>query len=68
MPGLYPGRARHIHVNVQAPDQPVLTTQLYFPSEADNAADGIFDEALVMDVGSASDGKAATFDFVLDLG
>ena len=36
--GLYPGRTRHIHVKVQAPDEPVLTTQLYFPGEPGNAA------------------------------
>ncbi len=30
MPGLYPGRTRHIHVKVQAPGGPILTTQLYF--------------------------------------
>jgi protocatechuate 3,4-dioxygenase beta subunit len=34
VPGLYPGRTRHIHVKVQAPNQPILTTQLYFPGEA----------------------------------
>ncbi len=67
-PGLYPGRTRHIHVNVQAPDQRVLTTQLYFPGEAANARDGFFDDALLMDEGSGADGKAAAFDFVLDLG
>src|SRR5439155_4296235 len=31
MPGLYPGRTLHIHVKVQAPNGPVLTTQLFFP-------------------------------------
>ncbi|HMO54725.1 MAG TPA: hypothetical protein PJ994_09490, partial [Tepidiformaceae bacterium] len=31
VPGLYPGRTRHIHVKVQAPNERVLTTQLYFP-------------------------------------
>jgi protocatechuate 3,4-dioxygenase beta subunit len=68
VPGLYPGRTRHIHVRVQAPDQPVLTTQLYFPNEPGNAADGIFRPELVMDVQDTSEGKAATFDFVLQLG
>jgi protocatechuate 3,4-dioxygenase beta subunit len=29
-PALYPGRARHYHVNMQAPEHPVLTTQLIF--------------------------------------
>ncbi len=64
VPGLYPGRTRHIHVKVQAPNQPVLTTQLYFPNEPDNANDGIFNPALVMDV----QGGQAAFNFVLDAG
>lgn len=68
LPGLYPGRTRHIHVNVQAPDQPVLTTQLYFPGESANDTDGIYDSALLMDVQNAADGQAAAFDFVLDIG
>lgn len=65
VPGLYPGRTRHIHVKVQSPNGPVLTTQLYFPGEARNATDGIFSSALLMNVQDASDGRAATFDFVL---
>ncbi len=67
VPGLYPGRTRHIHVKVQAPNQPVLTTQLYFPGEPSNARDGIYDASLEMDVKDASDGKAATFTFVLNM-
>ncbi|CCH28847.1 dioxygenase [Actinosynnema sp. NPDC047251] len=31
IPNEYPGRTPHIHVKVQAPRGPVLTTQLYFP-------------------------------------
>src|SRR5687768_4781770 len=46
LPGEYPGRTRHIHVKVQAPNERVLTTQLYFPGEARNASDRIFDESL----------------------
>jgi protocatechuate 3,4-dioxygenase beta subunit len=65
VPGLYPGRTRHIHVMAQAPNQPVLTTQLYFPDEPANASDGIFDPALVMDVQDADDGEVAYFTFVL---
>ena len=34
VPGLYPGRTKHIHVKVQAPHEPVLTTQLFFPGVA----------------------------------
>jgi protocatechuate 3,4-dioxygenase beta subunit len=66
-PGLYPGRTRHIHVKVQAPNQPVLTTQLYFPDEPANINDGIFNPVLVMDVQQAGDGKVAAFDFVLEV-
>jgi protocatechuate 3,4-dioxygenase beta subunit len=65
LPGLYPGRTRHIHVMAQAPNQPVLTTQLYFPDEPANASDGIFNSALVMDVQDADEGEVAYFTFVL---
>jgi protocatechuate 3,4-dioxygenase beta subunit len=39
LPGLYPGRTRHFHLRDQAPNGPVLTTQLYFPGEPANAGD-----------------------------
>ncbi len=68
MPALYPGRTRHYHVKVQAPDRPVLTTQLYFPAdEAANRRDGLFRPALLMRMAEAGDGLAARFDFVLDM-
>jgi Dioxygenase len=63
VPGQYPGRTRHIHVKAQAPDGPVLTTQLYFPGEAANAGDGIFREELLLTM----DGdRQASFTFVLE--
>ena len=68
VPGLYPGRTRHIHVIAQAPNQPPLTTQLYFPDEPTNAQDGIFDPALVVDAQDADDGELAFFTFVLTEG
>jgi protocatechuate 3,4-dioxygenase beta subunit len=68
VPGIYVGRTRHYHVRVQAPNRPVLTTQLYFPGETVNATDPIFSRDLVMRVSDAGSVKAATFDFVLDLG
>ncbi|HEX8053027.1 MAG TPA: hypothetical protein VF517_08535 [Thermoleophilaceae bacterium] len=61
VPGLYTGRTRHVHVKVQRPHGEVLTTQLYFPGEAQNAQDGIFEEALLMEV----QGSRARYDFVL---
>ena len=67
VPGLYPGRTRHLHVKVQAPRSQVLTTQLYFPGEAQNDGDGIFDPALVMRVGGSGGRRRAAFDFVLDV-
>jgi protocatechuate 3,4-dioxygenase beta subunit len=65
VPGVYTGRTRHIHVKVQAPGGQVLTTQLYFPGEAQNRRDGIFDERLVVDARDVGGGKEASFDFVL---
>ena len=67
VPGLYPGRTRHIHVKVQAPDGPELTTQLYFPDAPANDADGIFDPSLVVDmVDDGTRDKLAFFTFVLE--
>lgn len=62
VPGLYPGRTRHIHVKVQAPNSPVLTTQLYFPGEPQNASDGIYRQECLIDL----DGSNGTFTFVLN--
>jgi protocatechuate 3,4-dioxygenase beta subunit len=67
VPGLYPGRTRHIHVKVQAPSKPILTTQLYFPGEARNTRDGIFHSALVMKIAAEKARRAGLFNFVLDL-
>jgi protocatechuate 3,4-dioxygenase beta subunit len=68
LPALYPGRTRHYHVKVQAPQRPVLTTQLYFPAdEAANRRDGLFRRELLMRMAEAGDGLAARFDFVLDM-
>jgi len=67
IPGIYTGRTRHIHVKVQAPNRPVLTTQLYFPNEPGNARDGIFNASLIIeDYRDASGGKTGSFSFVLN--
>ncbi len=66
VPGLYPGRTKHIHVKVQPRGGSILTTQLYFPGVARNRSDSIFRVALLVHnwrkVGSS---RAARFDFVL---
>jgi len=68
VPGLYLGRTKHIHVKVQAQNEPVLTTQLFFPGVAANRSDGIFDTACLVKRWRLSQGRRlATFDFVLDV-
>lgn len=67
LPAIYSGRTRHYHVKVQAPQQPMLTTQLYFPDEPTNRRDGLFRRELVMRMAEAGDGLSARFDFVLDM-
>lgn len=68
VPGLYPGRTRHFHVIAQAPNRPVLTTQLYFPGEPGNKKDAIFNPKLLIALRDSAGVKAASFDFVLDVG
>jgi protocatechuate 3,4-dioxygenase beta subunit len=68
VPGIYPGRTRHFHVRVQAPNRPALTTQLYFPGEPANKRDSIFHPKLVIALRDSAGAQAAHFDFVLDLG
>jgi protocatechuate 3,4-dioxygenase beta subunit len=66
VPGLYPGRTKHIHVKVQARGGSILTTQLYFPVVARNRSDSIFrSELLVRNWRKVGSRRAARFDFVL---
>jgi protocatechuate 3,4-dioxygenase beta subunit len=67
VPGLYPGRTEHIHVKVQAPGGPVITTQLFMPDVTQNDADGIYNPALVMTVKETGDGLQAGFNFVVNV-
>jgi protocatechuate 3,4-dioxygenase beta subunit len=66
LPGLYPGRTRHIHVKVRTPAGTALTTQIYFPGEPRNQSDGLFNAALLADLRDGVDGKVATFTFIID--
>ena len=68
VPGLYPGRTKHIHVKVQAPRKAVLTTQLFFPGVAGNRSDGIFTSECLISGWKLVNGRLiGRFDFVLDL-
>ncbi|GAB4193584.1 MAG: intradiol ring-cleavage dioxygenase [Thalassobaculales bacterium] len=65
IPGHYPGRTRHFHVKLTAPDGRRLTTQLYFPGEPGNQRDRIFDARLLMTLAEEGGRQTARFDFVL---
>ena len=65
VPGLYPGRTRHIHVRVQRPNGRILTTQLYFPEEPGNRRDGIYDKRLLMKIAEKEGVQKGAFNFVL---
>jgi protocatechuate 3,4-dioxygenase beta subunit len=67
VPGGYVGRARHIHVKVQAPGGRVLTTQIYFPGDGANQRDRLFRKELLIRTAKAAGWLAGRFDFVLDM-
>ena len=62
-PALYPGRARHIHVKVQAPGRRILTTQLYFPGDA---RDSLWRKELEVAMEQRPQGRLAAFQFIVD--
>jgi protocatechuate 3,4-dioxygenase beta subunit len=63
-PAEYPGRARHVHVNVQAPGKRILTTQLYFPGDQ---RDGLYRDSLVIRVARKEPKRIeGSFDFVVE--
>jgi protocatechuate 3,4-dioxygenase beta subunit len=66
VPGIYVGRTRHIHVKVQPRGGRVLTTQLYFPGEAQNRSDGLFRKELLVRTAKNQGWLAGRFDFVID--
>ena len=66
VPAPYPGRPPHIHVKVNAPGGPVLTTQIYFEGQPGNESDALVRPSLIVPLTEAAGGgKAATFNFVL---
>jgi protocatechuate 3,4-dioxygenase beta subunit len=67
MPAEYATRTPHIHVRVQAPSRPALTTQLYFPDQPRNARDFLYRPELLMRIAPAAGDPQGRFDFVLDM-
>ncbi|MGD1865117.1 MAG: hypothetical protein ACFB0D_11225 [Phormidesmis sp.] len=69
IPGIYPGRTRHFHVKVQVANQTPITTQLYFPEEALNGRDGLFQPELLIAMNNPQAAEQteqqAEFDFVV---
>ena len=65
VPGIYPGRTRHIHVKVQPQGGRVLTTQLYFPGESKNRSDSLFRKDLQIRTAKNAGWLAGRFDFVV---
>ena len=66
VPAPYPGRTRHYHLKVQAPNRPILTTQLYFPGEQLNIFDDFYTPEMEMRVNGIP-APSGSFDFILDL-
>ena len=65
VPGLYPGRTEHIHVKVQPPSGPGITTQLFFPNVQANQADPVFDSRLLVSLQESSEGWLASLNFII---
>lgn len=66
VPGVYPGRVRHLHLQVASTDgRLLLTTQLYFPDESENARDSLFRPELLMATAPTATGLLAQFDVVI---
>ncbi|WP_275269921.1 intradiol ring-cleavage dioxygenase [Limnobacter sp. P1] len=70
MPGSYGNssfqRTPHLHVKVQGPGTPLLTTQLYFSDQPLNQHDSFFNPALLVKIEQkVQQPKLALFDFVV---
>lgn len=67
-PKEYLFRSPHVHAKLRAnSSSPVLTTQLYFPGEARNETDPLFEAGTVMNLARMDNGEHATFDFVVEV-
>ena len=68
IPAPYPGRPKHLHVKAQGELSNILTTQLYFPGDPENASDPFYEKAREIDVLEElpNGDLIATFQFQLD--
>jgi protocatechuate 3,4-dioxygenase beta subunit len=68
IPGLYPGRTRHIHVKVRGVTPSIFTTQLYFPDVPENDDDFFYHPDLEVSVieEDADGNMIAEFQFVVE--
>jgi len=66
IPGLYPGRTEHIHVKVTVNGK-TYTSQLFFPGVSQNASDGIYAANMLITLGSATNPRTGTFNFVISV-
>lgn len=57
-------RPGHVHLKVGAPNQPILTTQLYF--EGEPYLSGLEDKSLILKLIDENGTKKANFDFVIE--
>ena len=72
VPGIYPGRTRHLHVKIQLPERPFFSTQLYFPADPLNDRDRFFQPELVMSMDDSqpaepNTAQLASFTFVVEI-
>lgn len=65
-PFIYMGRTAHIHVKITPPGGATLTTQLYFPNEATNSGDAIFEPSLLVTLSETPEGQQADYTFVME--
>lgn len=65
-PFIYMGRTAHIHVKITPPGGATLTSQLYFPNEATNSGDAIFEPSLLVTLSETPEGQQADYTFVME--
>jgi protocatechuate 3,4-dioxygenase beta subunit len=65
LPKGYGSRTPHLHFKIAAPDQRLLTTQLYFKGEPRNYVDSMVRPSRLVNAAAAGQGRRAEFSFVL---